>query len=293
MPRSVSDSARATGRRRRRRLRAAGAVVALAALFAGAFFAVTRWLGGVAATSECIATAAGTSFTLEVDQTGNAALIAAIAHKRGLPARAVTIALATALQESKLRNIAHGDLDSVGLFQQRPSQGWGTEAQILDPVYATNAFFDALVKVKGYETMDIAAAAQRVQRSGFPTAYAKHEGIARVFASALTGETPRGVVCRLGDPSAPSAPTTAAAELTRLSGERGILQDGGLAVSTDSARTAWAVAGWAVGRAELNAVTSVQVGDRVWTRGSDDAATTWASADQPIGATQVRVSFAR
>ena len=159
-------------------------------------------------------------------------------------------------------------------------------------MYATNAFFDALVKVKGYETMDIAAAAQRVQRSG-PTAYAKHENIARVFASAPDRETPRGIVCRLGDPSAPAAPTTAAAELTRLSGERGILQDGGLAVSTDSARTAWAVAGWAVGRAELNGVTSVQVGDRVWTRGSDDAATTWASADQPIGATQVRVSFAR
>ena len=267
--------------------------MALAALFGGAFFAVTRWLGGVAATSECIATAAGTSFSLAVDQTGNAALIAAVAHKRGLPARAVTIALATALQESKLRNIAHGDLDSVGLFQQRPSQGWGTEEDILDPVYSTNAFFEALVKIKGYETMDIAAAAQRVQRSGFPTAYAKHENIARVFASALTGEAPRGLVCRLGDPSAPAAPTAAAAELTRLSGERGSLEGDTLVVSTATARAAWAVAGWAVGRGELNGVTSVQVGDRVWTRSRDEAATTWTGADHPIAATVVKVSFAR
>ena len=93
--------------------------------------------------------------------------------RRGLPARAASIALATAYQESKLRNLDHGDRDSLGLFQQRPSQGWGTAKQIQDPYYATNAFYDALVKIDGYQTMRITEAAQEVQRSGFPEAYAR------------------------------------------------------------------------------------------------------------------------
>ena len=127
---------------------------------------------------------------LSTEQAENAALIAAVAVQRGLPARAASIALATAYQESKLRNLDHGDRDSLGLFQQRPSQGWGTPEQILDPYYATNAFYDALVKVDGYETMRITEAAQEVQRSGFPEAYADHEADARALASALTGYSP-------------------------------------------------------------------------------------------------------
>ena len=67
-----------------------------------------------------------------------------------MPAHAATIALATALQESKLYNLHGGDRDSLGLFQQRPSQGWGTRGEILDPVHATNAFYDALARVPGY-----------------------------------------------------------------------------------------------------------------------------------------------
>ena len=102
------------------------------------------------------------------EQAENASLIAAIAIERGLPARAVSIALATAFQESKLVNIDYGDRDSLGLFQQRPSQGWGTAEEILDPVYSTNAFYDALVQVDGYEDMEITEAAQQVQRSAFP-----------------------------------------------------------------------------------------------------------------------------
>ena len=109
-----------------------------------------------------------------------------------MPARAATIALATAYQESKIYNLEHGDRDSLGLFQQRPSQGWGTREQILDPYYATNAFYDALAKVDGYESMRITEAAQEVQRSGFPEAYADHEADARVLASALTGHSPDG-----------------------------------------------------------------------------------------------------
>ena len=128
-----------------------------------------------------------------------AGLITAIAVQRGMPARAASIALAAAYQESDLRNLDGGDRDSAGLFQQRPSQGWGTLDEIRDPVHATNAFYDALAKVDGYEELEITVAAQEVQRSGFPDAYADHEADARTVASALSGNSPEGFSCRLGD----------------------------------------------------------------------------------------------
>ena len=133
--------------------------------------------------------------------------------RRELPPRAASIALATAMQESKLRNLEHGDRDSLGLFQQRPSQGWGTQEQILNPVYAINAFYDALDQVDGYQTMAITEAAQAVQRSAYPDAYAEHEADARALASALTGETTGGAFsCVVRDdfePRTPRGSTTA------------------------------------------------------------------------------------
>jgi hypothetical protein len=104
----------------------------------------------------------------------------------------VSIALATAYQESKIRNLDHGDRDSLGIFQQRPSMGWGTEEQLQDPYFATNAFYDALVQVEGYQEMRITEAAQAVQRSGFPEAYEDHAADARALASALTGYSSDG-----------------------------------------------------------------------------------------------------
>ena len=91
-------------------------------------------------------TVAGLSMTLTAEQVANAATIAQVGRDRGLPERAVVIALATAQQESRLRNLDYGDRDSLGLFQQRPSAGWGTEAQVQDPVYAANKFYDHLVE---------------------------------------------------------------------------------------------------------------------------------------------------
>jgi len=140
----------------------------------------------------CTATVGGRTVELDTEQSENAAVIAAIGVQRGLPARAASIALATAYQESKITNIEHGDRDSLGLFQQRPSQGWGTEAQILDPYYAINTFYDALVKIDGYETMRITEAAQAVQRSGYPEAYEDHAADARSLASALSGNSGDG-----------------------------------------------------------------------------------------------------
>ncbi|MBN1091697.1 hypothetical protein JKP75_03390 [Blastococcus sp. TML/M2B] len=112
---------------------------------------------------------------LSPDQAQNAATIARVGRERGLPDRAIVIALATAMQESTLRNLDYGDRDSLGLFQQRPSQGWGTPEQVQDPVYAAGKFYDWLVTVPGWETGRLTDVAQAVQRSGFPEAYQKHE----------------------------------------------------------------------------------------------------------------------
>jgi cell wall-associated NlpC family hydrolase len=124
------------------------------------------------------------------EQLSNAATIVAVGRGRGLPERAWTIALATALQESGLRNIPYGDRDSLGLFQQRPSAGWGSPSQLLDPVYAAGKFYDGLVKTPGWETLPLTVAAQAVQRSAFPTAYARWETAARALVAATAG-----VVC--------------------------------------------------------------------------------------------------
>ncbi len=154
---------------------------------------------------QCTATVAGREVGLEVEQAENAALITAISVQRGLPARAASIALATAYQESDLYNVEFGDRDSLGLFQQRPSQGWGTEEQVLDPVYSTNAFYDALTDVDGYEGLEITVAAQEVQRSGFPMAYADHEQDARTLASALTGNSRAAFTCDIDDDADPAS----------------------------------------------------------------------------------------
>ncbi|MET9087332.1 heavy metal transporter [Streptomyces sp. NPDC004237] len=153
----------------------------------------------------------GESYQFTPEQAVNAATIAAVGTGRGMPERAVAIALATAIQESGLRNIEHGDRDSLGLFQQRSSQGWGTPKQILDPAYAAGMFYAHLAKVADYESLPLTVAAQRVQRSGYPEAYAKHESDATLLAAALTGQAAATLTCD-GRPAATTE--TAAATAT-------------------------------------------------------------------------------
>jgi cell wall-associated NlpC family hydrolase len=136
---------------------------------------------------------------LSADQTRNAAVIITVGRQMTIPARGWVIAIATALQESDLINLgdlgADNDHDSLGLFQQRPSQGWGTPAQLTDPSYAAGAFYTALRKIHGWERMPLTQAAQRVQRSAYPDAYAPHEPQAAAIVAAFTG----GTVCDGGD----------------------------------------------------------------------------------------------
>jgi hypothetical protein len=113
------------------------------------------------------------------DRVSNAATIVRQALNMHMGLRSAVIAVATAMQESTLQNIQYGTYDSLGLFQQRPSAGWGTPAQVTDPVYASDAFLNALRQYQagnpGWATQPLWQAAQGVQNSGFPYAYAKWE----------------------------------------------------------------------------------------------------------------------
>ncbi len=177
-----------------RRARVRWGAAALALLAVGGY--VTLAQRGDGPHADCSVADGGLRLGLARDQAANAATIGAVAVSRDLPERALTIALATAMQESDLRDLSGGDRDSLGLFQQRPSQGWGTRQQILDPVYSANEFFDQLVRVPGYSRLPLTVAAQQVQHSGFPQAYAKHENDASLLAGALSGRAP-SLTCRL------------------------------------------------------------------------------------------------
>jgi hypothetical protein len=142
---------------------------------------------------------------LRTTQIAYAKIIDSVAVARGLPGRATLVALMTALQESQLQNLSYGDRDSVGLFQQRTSTGWGAVAQLMDPVYAANAFFGGdqapsppgLVDIDNWDSMPYTVAAQAVQRSAFPDAYARHEDTARDIAEQAGID-----LARAGDPYA-------------------------------------------------------------------------------------------
>lgn len=123
---------------------------------------------------------------LDATQLKNAATIMSTGKSLGASKRDLTIALMTAMQESTLRNINFGDRDSLGLFQQRPSMGWGTPEQIMDPAYASTKFFKELFKVKDRDSMPLTAAAQAVQRSAFPDAYAKWQSMAEAIVNGTT-----------------------------------------------------------------------------------------------------------
>ncbi|GAB3995967.1 hypothetical protein [Nocardioides marmoraquaticus] len=274
-------------------------LVVLVVLVVAAGVGVATWRGQVQipALAGCTTELDGVTVRLSVEQAQNASLIAAIGIQRGLPARAVSIALATAYQESKIRNIDYGDRDSLGLFQQRPSQGWGTEEQVQDEFYATNAFYEALEQVDGYEQMRITEAAQTVQRSGFPEAYEDHAEDARALASVLTGYSPGGrFSCTVGEPGSPDREGFASLVDTAFGArvERDAEGGGPVTVTVGRGdagnRLGWAAGQFAVAQAERYGVADVTVGDRTWTAGSDSR-DGWTRADDPAPDDRVRIGF--
>jgi cell wall-associated NlpC family hydrolase len=132
------------------------------------------------------------------DQLANAATITTVGKQLQIPEQGWVVAIAVAIQESTLRNLDHGDRDSLGLFQQRPSQGWGTPAQILDPTYAATQFYRHLQAVPGWQQMSLNDAAQTVQRSGTPNAYGQHEKTAEAIVEAVVSGNSRAIPEDLG-----------------------------------------------------------------------------------------------
>jgi hypothetical protein len=287
----VAGRARGRERRRRRWVAPVGILVVLA-IVAGSLVAVWNKLQSELFSPTCTATASGSSVSFSPEQVANAALIAAISDKRGLPPRAASIAIATAIQESKLRNVNYGDRDSIGLFQQRPSMKvWGTREQILDPVHSTNAFYDALIKIDGYESMVITEVAQLVQKSGYPDAYADHEQEGRILASTLRGQSPAGFVCQLRPAESGSPAATVAADLDAQLGVKAAVEGSTLTVNAPSDQLAWAAGQWAVARAEAYGVNRVQVGDRAWSRGTGGSAQSWSTGESAPTPTTVTIQL--
>ncbi|MGI5228035.1 hypothetical protein [Actinoallomurus sp. CA-142502] len=211
----------------------------------------------------CVVTAvSGTGsgdYTLTTTQADNAATIAGVGMRMGVPDRAVSVALATAMQESGLVNLAGGDRDSAGLFQQRPSEGWGTHGQVTDPVHASMAFYEHLLRQPGWMTISFTRAAQLVQHSAKPDAYAKWEPEARALASALTGERAAALSCH------DLAATTAAVTLRSTA----LTELGTTSISGTHGRArGWALSGWLVAHAARLRIEQVSFGGDTWTASS-------------------------
>ncbi len=313
-------SAQPTPGARPPRSRRARFTAALLALLAVAGYAAFRVLTGTAP-ARCTVQAGGDRLEMVPQQAANAATIGAVASSRDLPERALAVALATAMQESRLRNLGNGDRDSIGLFQQRPSQGWGTERQIMDPVFSVNEFFDQLVNIPGYSRLPLTVAAQRVQHSGYPRAYARHEADASLLASALSGRVP-SLTCRVRPPEQAGDAPAVRQQVAREFGAQ-VLQDSRLgspapggasghghrhgggptvvvpstaAVSSpdqDPGRHGWVLAQWAVAQAVQLRITEVSFAGRAWraARSADGWVPDRSTPVRPNG--DVRITVAR
>lgn len=262
---------RCTRTRRRRRILGLLTLAFVIGLGVSLWFGV-RWIADrfqvvLPLTDQCAAHVNGQTVSITVEQAGNASIIVAEAQRRQLAPRASSIALATAYQESGIRNLDHGDLDSLGLFQQRPSQDWGTPEQIMDPWYASGRFYEALVKIPGWHDADLNDIAQRIQISAYPEAYRKHVPNARLLASALTGETPASFGCVVGA-GAVAQPEQVKVMLERAFENRvKIVSDGKtLNVQTDNPQILWSATQLTIANSAINGVSSAQIGEARWTR---------------------------
>jgi hypothetical protein len=170
-------------------------LVAVVGLAAGVYVVARGQVPAILGETGCTAGAGQAAVALDPQQAQIAATIAGVAHRRDMPSRAVTVAYAAAMQESHLHDLDYGDRDSIGIFQQRPSQGWGPASKLINPVYASTKFFQALASVRGYRRLPVYQAAQAVQRSADGYAYAQYQPMAAKLTAAFTGASPRAVWC--------------------------------------------------------------------------------------------------
>jgi hypothetical protein len=267
-------------------------VLVVASILAGLGIWLLHRLGGISLfnSAQCVAVANNDSYTYDLQQMQNASTIAAVGMKLGVPSFGIEIAEATARQESKFYNLSGGSYDSLGLFQQRPSQGWGTASEIMDTTYSSTAFYNALLKVSNWQNLPLTQAAQDVQHSAYPDAYAAHEDEAKVLMSVFTGTVGGGLTCTLDGPTF-SPQATDSTGLTGLG--QSVIADAqkqwGTAPVEDvtgSARTfalalpsslsgsdatqrGWAYANWAVSKAEALGITQVGYDGKTWSSSSN------------------------
>jgi hypothetical protein len=274
-------------------------VLIVGGLTAGAYIAYNafgHYVNQVLTVPGCQAGTGVNAIGLDFGQTADAAIIAGVAARDRLPREALTVAYATAWQESKLENLTYGDRDSVGIFQQRPSEGWGSTKQLEDPAYAASAFFNALVKIPGWAKLPVDVAAQDVQRSADGAAYEQYAQSGAYLATAMTA-TPHAVTCWY-DPAAQAASAGVSAKLN-LRGALGGLEDAfgrtgagravtsfsmgradGSAVISAARGDGWTTANWLVANASSYGITQVSYGGYRWTAGLNE--TSWQKQSGPL-----------
>ena len=256
-----------------------------------AYTAYQRFVVQVLTVPGCQAGTGNNAIALDFGQAADAAIIAGVAVNEQLPSRALTIAYATAFQESKLENLTYGDLDSVGIFQQRPSEGWGTSAELQDPAYASRAFFGALVKVPDYTKIPVYQAAQDVQKSADGYAYQQYAQTGALLATDYTA-TPHAVTCWY-NPATQATDQGVSAKLNLhgaaeqldhvfgAPGEGGALtgvsriRSGSADLITTVHGAGWPVANWLVTNASSYGITQVSYAGYQWTAGLTE--TSWQS----------------
>jgi hypothetical protein len=271
-----------------RRLRWGGVVLALAVILGvGAYvlFSYTRpYLHGTGCAVD--GAVKDTGVGLDLEQAANAATIAAVARQKALPDEALVIAYATVIQESKIRNLPAGDRDSIGLFQQRPSQGWGTPQELSDPVIATGKFFDALKKIKHYDQLAPDVAAQRVQHSADGSAYAFHVDNAKILTAGFNGSQPAAVHCWYAPDRQVASHRDALPALLDKSYGLGQVtyiagKDNLAVMANGDQQYGWAIASWAVAYAQGYGVREIQFAGKHWT--SDDGFSGWTGDSTASG----------
>ena len=240
--------------------------------------------------SDCTAAGNGEDIALDPGQASIAATIAGVAQRDHMPPRAVTVAYAAALQETKLRNLPYGDRDSVGVFQQRPSQGWGPRTDLENPVYATSKFFGALAKIPGYQQMPVYKAAQAVQHSADGFAYQQYQALATHMTPAFTGQDPHAVWCWYAPKISGAARVDAASQgLAQAFGPQSTraTPDPGLIVHVGSTRQGWATAAWLVSHAQQYRIADVRFAGYEWTAANGKRG--WARTVSPAAPGSVEV----
>ncbi|MDP9118543.1 MAG: hypothetical protein M3O28_15020 [Actinomycetota bacterium] len=247
------------------RRRSAVIYVGVVLVIAAAAIVVVRTVWGSTTNTVAYEHCTVGQYDLDPSQAAVASTMVGVATTKTLPERAAVLSLAGALQESKIRNLPPnaGDRDSVGVLQQRPSQGWGTPAQLNDVHYATGAFLNALVRIPNWQTLSLATAVQDVQISADGSAYAQHEPEAQALADALTGRSPAAITCTFNPPAKVAAASDVAA---KLSADLPVNPPNvtGLVVSVPGAK--WQTAAWFVANAYDLGIDRVGYSGKQWSR---------------------------